>query len=97
MDRRDDGDGAVVYRRERVVAAAVHLGDERAVAGQLLDVDAGAEAAAAGRDHDHAHEVVAAERLDRLREEVPSGAVERVDRRVVQQDFRDTLFHVGSD
>ena len=63
----DHRNRAVVDRREGVVAAAVHGGDQAPVARQLLHVDAGAEAAPLRRDHDDAHGVDRGRARSRLR------------------------------
>jgi hypothetical protein len=91
VGRGDHRHLAVVDGGEGVVAALVHGRDGRAVGGQLLDVDAGAEAAPLGGQHHHPHRVVAAERSEDLGQVGPPLTVEGVHRRVIQQNLGDAL------
>ncbi len=88
VDRRDHRHRAVVDGGEAVVAAAVHLGDQVArVARELLDVDAGAEAAPGRpRARTTCDRLVLAERREWSSPGAPSPSlVKRVDRRMVEQ------------
>ena len=88
---------AIVDGREGIVTALVHLGDQAAVLGELLDIDPGAEAASLGAQNDDAHLLIAPKRNDGLGQLRPAGAVERVHRRVVQHDLRNAVFDVELD
>ena len=92
VDRCDHRLGVQVHRAEGVVVAFVHTHDQRAVAGEFLDVDAGAETAAFGRDDDHAGIIVLAERVEFGCDGGPAGAVECVDGGMVEDHLGDAVF-----
>ena len=90
--RGDDRNRTVVDCGKGLVAAVVHRGDHTAVFGELFDVDAGAEAASLGVDQDHVGVVAHADPGDFCGEADPAGAVEGVDRGVVEKNLGNSVF-----
>ena len=90
VDRGDHRHLALVHRRERGVAPAVHA-DEGLVARvlQLLDVDPGAEATALGGDDHHAHVGVGAQPAHDARQLEPPVDRQGIDGREVDDDLGD--------
>ena len=91
VDRRDDGNFALVDGCERRVASAVHADDRLGVGLELLDVDAGAESLTLRAD-DHDPDLgIGPRRLGRAGQGEPAGHVQRVDRRNVDDDLGDAV------
>ena len=91
VQRHNDGLGVSVYCPEGLVVALVHRDDFLRVRRQLLDVDAGAKAFARRADDDHPHGIVGAQRVDFGGDGEPAGAVESVDRGMVQDHLGDAV------
>ena len=85
----DDRDLALVDSSERGEAAAVGAdqGGEPRIGLDLLDVDAGVEAAALGAEHDRADLLIGPGSPERVGEREPARHRQRVHRRVVDHDL----------
>src|SRR3546814_8474747 len=82
---------------EAAVVAGIDRDDALRMGVELLDVDAGAEAATFGAQHDHARGRIAAEPFDLVGKRMPAGVVERIDRRPVDDEFGDAVGNGGGE
>src|SRR3546814_16325812 len=86
-----------MHGAEAAVVAGIDRDDALRMGVELLDVDAGAEAAAFGAQHDHARGRIAAEPFDLVGKRMPAGVVERIDRRPVADEFGHAVCNGGGE
>jgi len=77
--------------------AVIELDDALGMGLHLLDVDAAAKAFAFSADQHAAHVRAHAERRDKIGQLIPAGAVERVDRGMIDHDLGDTIANLCAD
>ena len=94
VDRENDGLGISVYRFKGVVVALVDRHNFGRLSTQFLDVDTRTKPFAFCADHDHANRILFTEGFDLCSDTRPLRAVERIHRRLVQDQMGDALVNV---
>ena len=82
---------------EGLVVATIDLDDQLRMLVKLLDVDPGAEAAAFGADDNDAGLQVGAQGIDGVGQGLPLVTVERIDRRLVDDQFGHAIVEAGDE
>ncbi|MNO87585.1 hypothetical protein D3C76_790080 [compost metagenome] len=97
VHRDDHRHRATMHGLEGFVVAAVDRDDALRMLVQLLDIDAGAEAATLGADDDDPRLRIGAQGVDAVGQGLPLDAVEGVDRRLVDHEFDDAIVGLGGE